>query len=97
MAEGNFVLTRIDQTLVVTLKGTSEVGALSAAADTIGDRRPRDVATQIAAGVQGALLVGRLSSDPRVLGVVTQGIRRYLGYVPKETHRAAKTTTGALV
>jgi TetR/AcrR family transcriptional regulator, transcriptional repressor for nem operon len=53
---------------------------------TIGDQRPRDVAAQIAAAVQGALLVERLSSDPHVLAVVVEGMRRYLGYVPKETH-----------
>jgi TetR/AcrR family transcriptional regulator, transcriptional repressor for nem operon len=53
---------------------------------TIGDQRPRDVATQIAAGVQGALLAGRLSSDRHVLAVVAEGMRRYLGYAPKETH-----------
>jgi hypothetical protein len=53
---------------------------------TIGDQRPRDVAAQIAAGVQGALLVGRLSSDRHVLTVVAEGIRRYLGYALKGTH-----------
>ena len=52
---------------------------------TIGDQRPRDVAAQIAAAVQGALLVGRLSSDRHVLDVVVEGMRRYLGYLPKET------------
>jgi TetR/AcrR family transcriptional regulator, transcriptional repressor for nem operon len=52
---------------------------------TIGDQRPRDVATQISAAVQGALLVGRLSSDRHVLAVVAEGIRRYLGYLPKGT------------
>jgi len=52
---------------------------------TIGDQRPRDVAAQIAAAVQGALLVGRLSSDRHVLDVVVEGMRRYLGYVPNET------------
>ena len=51
---------------------------------TIGDHRPRDVPTQILAGVQGALLVGRLSSDRHVLAVVAEGIRRCLGYLPKE-------------
>jgi TetR/AcrR family transcriptional repressor of nem operon len=50
---------------------------------TIDDQRPRDVATQILASVQGALLAGRLSSDRHVLGVVAEGIRRYLGYGPK--------------
>jgi TetR/AcrR family transcriptional regulator, transcriptional repressor for nem operon len=53
---------------------------------TIDDQRPRDVATQILAGVQGALLVGRLSSDRHVLAVVAEGIRRYLGYAPKGTN-----------
>jgi TetR/AcrR family transcriptional regulator, transcriptional repressor for nem operon len=53
---------------------------------TIGDQRPRDVAAQILASVQGALLVGRLSSDRHVLGAVAEGIRRYLAYVPKRTH-----------
>jgi hypothetical protein len=52
---------------------------------TIGDQRPRDVAAQIASSVQGALLVGRLSSDRHVLTVVAEGIRRYLGYAPKGT------------
>jgi TetR/AcrR family transcriptional regulator, transcriptional repressor for nem operon len=49
----------------------------------VGDQRPRDVAAQILAAVQGALLVGRLTSDRHVLSVVAEGIRRYLGYVPK--------------
>jgi TetR/AcrR family transcriptional repressor of nem operon len=53
---------------------------------TVGDQRPRDVAAQIAAAVQGALLVGRLSSDRHVLDVVVEGMRRYLGYVPNERH-----------
>jgi TetR/AcrR family transcriptional regulator, transcriptional repressor for nem operon len=52
---------------------------------TIGDQRPRDVAAQILASVQGALLTGRLSSDRHVLAVVAEGMRRYLGYAPKET------------
>ena len=52
---------------------------------SIGDQRPRDVAAQILASVQGALLVGRLSSDRHVLGAAAEGIRRYLAYVPKET------------
>lgn len=61
---------------------------------TVGDQRPRDVAAQIAAAVQGALLVERLSSDPHVLDVVAEGIRRYLGYVPKGT--PLETTTGTV-
>jgi hypothetical protein len=53
---------------------------------TIGDQRPRDVAAQILASVQGALLVGRLSSDRHVLAAVAEGIRRYLGCSSKGTH-----------
>jgi len=52
----------------------------------IGDQRPRDVATQILASVEGALLVGRLSSDRHVLGAAAEGVRRYLGYVPNRPH-----------
>jgi hypothetical protein len=68
---------------------------------TIGDHRPRDVPTQILAGVQGALLVGRLSSDRHVLAVVAEGIRRCLGYLPKERidllrMRAGSRQCGAL-
>ena len=46
----------------------------------IGDQRPRDVAKQISAGIQGALLVGRLSGDPHVLDTVAAEMRIYLGY-----------------
>lgn len=49
----------------------------------IGDQRPRDVAAQIVAGVQGALLMGRLSSDPHMLDAVAEGLRRSLGHLPK--------------
>jgi TetR/AcrR family transcriptional repressor of nem operon len=46
----------------------------------IRDQRPREVAMQIAAGVQGALLMGRLTGDPHVLEAVTVELRSYLGY-----------------
>ncbi len=46
----------------------------------IGEQRPRDVAKQIAANVQGALLTGRLTSDPHLLDLVAEEIRSYLGY-----------------
>jgi TetR/AcrR family transcriptional repressor of nem operon len=47
---------------------------------SIGDQRPRDVAVQIAAGVQGALLMGRLTGDPQVIDTVAAEFRSYLGY-----------------
>jgi TetR/AcrR family transcriptional repressor of nem operon len=48
----------------------------------IGAQRPRDVAMQIFAGVQGALLTGRLISDPGVIDAVATELQTYLGYVP---------------
>jgi TetR/AcrR family transcriptional repressor of nem operon len=45
----------------------------------IGDQRPRDVAMQILAGVQGALLMGRLTGDPHVIDTVAVELRSYLG------------------
>ena len=48
----------------------------------IKDQRPRDVAMQIFAGVQGALMTGRLTGDAHVLDAVTAEFRSYLGYVP---------------
>jgi TetR/AcrR family transcriptional repressor of nem operon len=61
-----------------------------------GGQRPRDVAVQIVASVQGALLMGRLTSDPHVLDSVAEELRRYLGYVRKGTHRTTQTATGAV-
>src|SRR5262245_37404053 len=44
----------------------------------IGDQRPRDVAMQILAGVQGALLMGRLTGDPHVIDTIAVELRSYL-------------------
>jgi hypothetical protein len=43
--------------------------------------------------VQGALLTGRLTSDPGVLDVVVTEIRTYLGYAPTKSgeERPART------
>ena len=62
---------------------------------SIGDQRPRDVAMQIVASVQGALLMGRLTSDPHVIDTVSTEFRRYLGYSLKGTPRTLQTTIGA--
>jgi TetR/AcrR family transcriptional repressor of nem operon len=62
----------------------------------IRDQRPRDIAAQIAAGVQGALLMGRLIGDPHVIDAVATGLRSYLGYVPKGTHRTSQSTPVAI-
>jgi TetR/AcrR family transcriptional repressor of nem operon len=51
----------------------------------IGEQRPRDVATQIFAGVQGALLTGRLTSDSGVIDTVATELRTYLGYTPTKS------------
>ena len=47
----------------------------------IRDQRPRDVAMQIVAGIQGALLMGRLTGDPHAIDTVVAEFRNYLGYV----------------
>jgi len=56
----------------------------------IKDQRPRDVAMQILAGVQGALMIGRLTGDAHAVDAVIAEFRNYLGYVPaKQQLRAA--------
>jgi hypothetical protein len=47
----------------------------------IRDQRPRDVAMQILAGIQGALLMGRLTGDPHAINRVVAEFQNYLGYV----------------
>jgi TetR/AcrR family transcriptional repressor of nem operon len=62
----------------------------------IGDQRQRDIAVQIYASVQGALLTARLTSDPHALDTVAAGLRIYLGYAPDLTHHTSyQTMTGA--
>lgn len=51
----------------------------------IGEQRPRDVATQIFANVQGALLTGRLTADPGVIDTIATELRTYLGYTPTKS------------
>jgi hypothetical protein len=48
----------------------------------IKDQRPRDVAMQIFAGVQGALMIGRLTGDTHAIDAVAAEFSNYLGYVP---------------
>jgi TetR/AcrR family transcriptional regulator, transcriptional repressor for nem operon len=48
----------------------------------IKDQRPRDVALQILAGAQGALIIGRLTGDTHAIDAVSDEFRNYLGYVP---------------
>ena len=49
----------------------------------IGDQRPRDVAVQIVASVQGALLTGRLTSDPYVIDNVAEETQELFGLFTK--------------
>lgn len=51
----------------------------------IKDQRPRDVAMQILAGVQGALMIGRLTGDAHAIDAVIAEFRNYLGYVPAKS------------
>jgi TetR/AcrR family transcriptional repressor of nem operon len=62
----------------------------------IGDQRPRDVATQIAASVQGALLVSRITSDPHILDEVVAGVRHNLGYAHRDTSQTAQMTSAMI-
>ena len=64
------------------LEGTVREGAASGAF-AIGEQAPRDVALQIFSSVQGALLTGRLTSDPGVLDAVATELRTYLRYTPE--------------
>jgi hypothetical protein len=48
----------------------------------IRDQRPREVAMQIVAGIQGALLMGRLTGDSHFIDAVAGEFRSYLGYAP---------------
>jgi TetR/AcrR family transcriptional regulator, transcriptional repressor for nem operon len=57
----------------------------------IAGQRPRDIAMQIAAGVQGALLMGRLTSDSHVIDSVGEEFKTYLGIATSQsTHRPSK-------
>jgi hypothetical protein len=53
----------------------------------IGDQRPRDVALQIYAGVQGALLTGRLTGDPHVIDAIETEFRTYLAGASRSAHQ----------
>ena len=64
------------------LEGIVREGAASGAF-AIGEQAPRDVALQIFSSVQGALLTGRLTSDPGVLDAVATELRTYLRYTPE--------------
>ena len=57
MAEGRFVLTRIGQTLIVTLEGTADAATLSAAGDTIADTHARESAQSVVVDVSGCEVI----------------------------------------
>jgi anti-anti-sigma regulatory factor len=57
MAEGRCVLTRIGQTLVVTLEGTADPGTLSTAADTIAEIHARQGADSVVFEVSGCEVI----------------------------------------
>jgi len=50
----------------------------------IKGQRPRDVAMQVFAGIQGALMTGRLTGDTHVIDAVVAEFRNYLAYAPTE-------------
>ena len=63
---------------------------------SIGDQRPREVAVQILASIQGALLTGRMTEDPHVIDAVATELRSYSGYTPRGTQQTYQITTGAI-
>lgn len=57
MAEGRFVLSRIGQTLVVTLEGATDRATLTTAADTLADVQARQGADSVVFEVSGCDLI----------------------------------------
>ena len=57
MAEGRFVLTRIGQTLVVTLEGAADEATLSSAAETVAENHSREGATSVVFEVSGCEVI----------------------------------------
>ena len=57
MAEGRYVISRIGQTLVVTLEGAADAGTLSAAADTIAEIHARQGAESVVFEVSGCEVI----------------------------------------
>ena len=57
MAEGRYVISRIGQTLVVTLEGAADAGTLSAAADTMAEIHARQGAESVVFEVSGCEVI----------------------------------------
>jgi anti-anti-sigma regulatory factor len=57
MPEGRCVLTRIGQTLVVTLEGTADAATLSAAGDTVAEIHARQGAASVVVEVSGCEVI----------------------------------------
>ena len=57
MAEGRFVLTRIGQTLVVTLEGAADEATLSSAAETVAENHSREGAISVVFEVSGCEVI----------------------------------------
>jgi hypothetical protein len=57
MSEGRFVLTRIRQTLVVTLEGSADVGCLQAAWEALAQESVRESAKNVVFEVSGCEVI----------------------------------------
>jgi hypothetical protein len=57
VAEGRHVISRIGQTLVVTLEGTADAGALSAASQVLAEMQTRDGAESVVFEVSGCEVI----------------------------------------
>ena len=60
----------------------------------IQDQRPRDVAMQILAGAQGALMIRRLTGDAHVIDAVTAEFRSYSGLRSHEVATMSSISIG---
>jgi hypothetical protein len=57
MAEGRYVISRIGQTLVVTLEGAADAGALSAASNALAEMQARQGADSVVFEVSGCEVI----------------------------------------
>jgi len=57
VAEGRYVISRIGQTLVVTLEGAAEAGALSAASQVLAEMQTRHSADSVVFEVSGCEMI----------------------------------------
>jgi len=79
MSEGHFVLTRIGQTLVVTLEGAADAGCLEGASEALAEESARQSANNVgrSAGVMpaasGSTIIQVSAPLPSILSDLSAG------------------------